>query len=123
MRDLRSVHGGPQRLRSHALHDPTGVKADDKRISRQVVVDEIVDLQPLIVELGPPVAENRLTAVAAHFHAIREIRDAALVVGELGGEEAEGVESSQDVVVQEINAVADHVRDGDAGTSVHCQCD
>lgn len=123
VRDLSPEHGGSKSLRSHTLHDPIGIKANDKRIRRQVTVDEGVDLQPLVVVLGPPVAQHGFTIVTSELEAVGKIRDAILVVAEVRGEEAERIEFGQKVAVQEVHSVADQVCHKHTWPAVHGQCD
>ena len=120
---LDSEHRGPQRLRRHALHDPICIKSDDESVGRQVSVDGVVDLQPEIVVLRPPVTHDGLAVEARHFQTVGEVGNAILVVGELGWEEAEAAVCGEEVVGQEVNSVADPVRHGDAGAVVYRQCD
>lgn len=121
--DLSPEHRGPQSLRSNALHDPACVKSDDEGIGRQVSVDVVVDLEPQIVELGPPVAGDRLAVEARHFQTVGEIGNAVLIVGKLGREEAEAAVCGEEVVGHEVDSIADPARHGDTRAFVYCQCD
>ncbi len=120
----RSQHRCSKSLRTHALHDPVLVKADDKRICGQVVIYCLVNLQPVVVVLRPWISCGGLAVrIDQHVEVILVVRETVSLGAQVCRKEAEVGVGRQIFLGQEIRAVADPLFDLDAWTAVDSQCD
>lgn len=115
-------HLTPHSLTLHTHHHPLVIKPHDPRISRQVIIHDPIDLNPIVIIIMPHVTVSHLLAIL-----LEEGREVVLVVGdvfglimiaECGGVEAKVGKGLVEGVGGHFGAVADPGFDVYAGAGV-----
>ena len=120
----RSQHRRPKSLRTHALHNPVLVKADDKGICGQVIIDCLINLQPVVVVLRPWISCERLAVgIDQHVEVILIVCETISLRAQICWKEAEVGVGRQIFLGQEIRAVADPLFNLDTWAAVDSQRD
>jgi hypothetical protein len=117
----RSIVHRPQCLTLHTLHHALCIESDDERIGREIVIHELVGLEPVLVELVPRVASKGLAIVLQHGHVVFVVGQAVaalVLVGKRGRIKSKVAVGREELVGHELGAVADPAGDLDAGAGV-----